>query len=94
MAVSTQNLSQQELDMLGTVAAWARQTIAFAISVRNSATTSSLDDEGQARVAGQEADRLTDDIWYEAAQESKTLSEAVVVYAAKVFAWCYTHMNP
>jgi hypothetical protein len=85
MSVITQNLSVEDRERLGNVASWARQTIAFVISVLNSATTNSLDDENLNRLAAQEAEHLASDIWEEAAKECPVLPEAVTVYAEKLF---------
>ena len=93
MTIITRNLSAQDREQLGDVAAWARQTIAFAMSVRSSATSSSLDDPDVCRLAAQEAAHLTNDIWEEAAKECATLPEAVMVYAEKIFDWSYKHMK-
>jgi hypothetical protein len=93
MPVITQNLSAADREQLGNVAAWARQTIAFAMSVLNSATTNSLDDENTNRLAAQEAEHLATDIWEEAAKECPVLPEALIVYAEMVFEWCYKHMK-
>ena len=93
MSINARSLSRQQREQLGNVAAWARQAIAFAMSIRNSATTSSFDDPEICRLGAQEAEHLTQEIWEEAATESATLSEAVIVYAEKVFDWCYTHMK-
>jgi hypothetical protein len=93
MPIIAQNLSAQDREQLGNVAAWARQTIAFAISVKNSATTNSLADPNVCRLAAQEAEHLTNDIWEVTAKECDTLPEAAIVYAEKVFNWSYKHMK-
>src|SRR3954468_20576003 len=93
MPIKAQSLSPPEREQLANIAAWARQAIAFAMSIRNSATTSSFDDPKICRLGAQEAEHLTEEIWEEAAAECATLSEAVIVYAEKVFDWCYVHMK-
>ena len=93
MPISTQELSAAEREVLGNVADWARQTIAFAISVRHTATSSSVDDAEMARLTGKEADRLTDELWSEVASECDFIPEAVITYAKKVFDWSYKHIH-
>ena len=89
MPLETKNLNAAECEVLSKVADWARQTIAFAISVRNKATPCSLDDAEVARLTGVEADLVTDELWSEVVNECDLIPQAIIACAEKVFDWCY-----
>jgi hypothetical protein len=93
MPIRIKDMNPEERESVGMAAAWARQSIAFAFSVRNSATTKSLNDRETAILAKQEADHLTDDLWNEVARDCDTVPEGIIRYAEKVFGWCHKHMN-
>jgi hypothetical protein len=93
MVIDTNTLSQEDRATIASTALWARQTIAFAMSIRNSAITGSFDDPEVCRLGAQEAEHLTEEIWQKVAEQSSTVPKAVFAYAEKVFDWCHKHVH-
>jgi hypothetical protein len=84
-------------EALGHFAAWAKQTISLAISIRDDQSRRQLDNVETIKLAGSEAHHLTDELWEQARSEcgsNATFNETMLTYACKVFEWCHKHMNP
>ena len=83
--------------VLGEVAAWAQQTISFAIGLRARDSGKPFEGPDDIEPAFQETNALVDELWEKASTElgqDPPVQEAVEAYARKVFDWCYSHMNP
>jgi hypothetical protein len=75
---------------------WARQTIAFAISVRADETGKDLDDPESRRLVALGALDEASDLWQATLRDA--LSDAdyatlMLAYSRKVFSWCDRHIN-
>ncbi len=82
---------------LGDIAAWARQTISFAIGLRARDSGKPFEGSEDAITAHQTTNALVDELWEKAEIElgqDPPFHEAVEAYARKVFDWCNSHMNP
>ena len=75
---------------------WARQTIAFAISIRADELGRKIDDpEFRRRIATGAIDEAAD-LWLAAVEEAPSDADAsalLLEYSRKVFQWCDRHIN-
>lgn len=75
---------------------WARQSLAFAMSIRDTDTAQQIDDDQSVQRMLNEAQRLTDDLWVSsrnACPEDAALPVVLTAYSRTVFDWCYKHMH-
>jgi hypothetical protein len=75
---------------------WARQTIAFAISIRADDTGKDLDDPERRRLVATGAFDEASDLWVATVRDAPTDADyatLVLAYSRKVFSWCDRHIN-
>ena len=75
---------------------WARQTIAFAISIRADETGKNLDDPESRRLVASGALDEASDLWEATLRDAPTDADyatLILAYSRKVFSWCDRHIN-
>jgi hypothetical protein len=95
MGQPNNDLDDDERATLNQAAAWARQSIAFAFSIRSDDAHGGMDAKKAGR-AFTEAGHLSNDLWEAAKKDcghGASLDEVIAKYSRDVFDWCYRHMN-
>lgn len=90
-------MNEFERKRLGETAAWAQQTIAFAIGLRARDSGKPFENMEKHDFARKEIDARTDELWEKTEAEipvGTNLQGAIEAYARKVFDWCDNHMHP
>ena len=87
---------KSDSDSFEVLFSWARQTIAFAISIRADETGKDLDDPESRRLVALGALDEASDLWQATLRDA--LSDAdyatlMLAYSRKVFSWCDRHIN-
>jgi hypothetical protein len=83
-------------EALGMLASWARQTIVFAITIRDDDTSKNVRDPEVVKRAGREAQYLTNELWKKAAKDfgsNSPIGELSLAYARLVFDWCHQYIH-
>jgi hypothetical protein len=78
------------------LANWARQTIAFAISIRADETGKKLEDPESRRLVALGALDEASDLWeatLRAAPKDTDFATLMLTYSRKIFSWCDKHIN-
>jgi hypothetical protein len=78
------------------LSSWARQTIAFAISIRADETGKKLEDPESRRLVASGALDQASDLWEAAVRNAPSdadFATLMLAYSRKVFTWCDRHIN-
>jgi hypothetical protein len=88
--------SVREVEAKAVLFSWARQTIAFAISIRAEETGKNLEDPASRRLVALGALDEASDLWVAALRDAPSDADydtLMLAYSRKVFAWCDRHIN-
>ena len=78
------------------LSSWARQTIAFAISIRADETDKKLEDPESRRLVALGALDEASDLWEATLRNAPSdtdFATLMLAYSRKVFSWCDRHIN-
>ena len=76
---------------------WAKQSVAFALSLRAEEAGKPINSPELSTWANKEAVSRTDELWEKSVGEcgaNPAFSLVGITFAQNVFDWCYSHMNP
>lgn len=96
MQIGSNQLTEVEQHAFDTATAWARQSIAFAMSLRDTDTKGQVEDDESIHWMLVEADHLTNDLWESClttCPDNAALPTLLTAYSRNIFDWCYKHMH-
>lgn len=89
-------MSQEMQRALTNIRQWAKQTVAFAMSVRSMAVGKDLDEDAKVRAAAVEGQKTVEDMWFEAVRQAgkgAQMQDVLKTFVPAVIEWSYRHMR-